>query len=177
MVKKISGRTQAISYVAMFSALLVVANFVYVPFGAMAISFVPTIAFLAGVLVNPWVALASGFIGDTMACMLNGYPPAPLILLGTASWGFVCGMVFKYLSGDWKKRLIVGGFLAYIVSSVVLTTVGLYFLIASGSNFWAFAFTRMPIQFANFVINLTMTIVVVKSIGKNKLKSVKERVV
>ena len=167
MVKKISGKTQAISYVAMFSALLVVTNFVYVPFGAMAISFVPTVAFLAGVLVNPWVALASGLIGDAIACFLNGYPPAPLILLGTASWGFVCGMVFKHLSGSWKKRLIVGGSLAYLVSSVILTSTGLYFMLANGSNFLLFTFARMPIQIVNFLINLIITFVVIKAVGKN----------
>ena len=170
MVKNLNNKTQVISYIAMFSALLVVANFVYVPLGAMAISFVPTIAFLAGVLINPWVALMAGLIGDTLGCFLKGYPPAPLILLGTASWGFVLGMVVKHCSWSFQKRMIIGGFLAYLVGSVLLTSTGMYLLTAKGSNYFLFVIARIPVQFLNFVVNLIITFMVLKSIRVNKSK-------
>ncbi len=170
MLKIRQNITSKIAYSALFVAMCFIANYTYLPVSAVfAISFVPTILFLSGILLTPFLGFAVGFVSDMLGCFAMGYPPNIYILLGSSLWGLIMGLSFKYLKTNYLLKLIVGGVVAFVICSMFLNSYGLYTYTSKGTPFLKYMLVRAPIQALNTAVNIMVTYFVMKIMQKSNL--------
>ncbi|MEG1520413.1 MAG: folate family ECF transporter S component [Clostridia bacterium] len=160
-------KTAYIAYTAIFTAICFVINYIYIPFGGMfAISFVPTICYLTGILLNPFLALVVGGLSDILGCFAKGYPPNIFILLGSSLWGLIMGLSYKYLKLSRLLKMVIGGVTSVVICSFLLNSYGIYTYATKGTPFLAFALPRLAVQIPNTIVNVAISYVLVRSLEK-----------
>ena len=120
------SKTQKLAYISVFSALLVAVNILQIPTPLAQLSLVATVACIAGILLGPVSGFAVAFVGDLIAGIiapLGVY--SPIIGIATSLFGLVPGIVFAYFKGNDLVKLIVSFVITFILSSVILNTIGL----------------------------------------------------
>lgn len=168
-------KTSYIAYTAIFTAICFAINYIYIPIGAIfAISFVPTVCFLAGILLNPFLAFVVGGLADILGCFAQGYPPNVFITLGSSLWGVFMGLSYRYLKFPRLVKMIIGSAIAVIVCSFFLNSYGLYTYTTKGTPFFLYAFTRFPVQLLNTIANVIVTFFVVRALERANLNKPKE---
>jgi len=153
--------TKTIAYTAMFAAISVVLNAVTIPFSIMgtAVSFNYIPCVLAGAFLGPIPGLLVGLIGDGLGVIIAPKGPwSPLITLGSAMMGLIPGLVFKIKKIHPMLLLLISFLGIYLVTTITLTTLGLYFIYAQGKKtFWVYLVGRIPMQSLVLGINIAIT--------------------
>ncbi len=120
------GRTQKLAYMSILSALSVVINMLQVSTQYAQLSFVATVCFVAGVLLGPIEGFTVAFIGDLIAAVVAPMGVySPIIGIATSLFGLVPGIIFAYFKGNVWVKGIISFVITFILSSVVLNTIGL----------------------------------------------------
>ena len=97
---------------------------------------------LAGILFGPWAGFVVGMLADIIGGVLSGYAINPLITLGAASIGLVCGLGWQKLSNlRTGLRLQCSVLAAHIVGSIVINSIALHIFYGYA---WAVLVARIP---------------------------------
>ena len=97
------------------------------PFARIGIENLPIV--MAGIWFGPFMGAAVGFGADYFGCFLKGYAPNPVTTVGFIAIGFVSGLVSMYMFRSNKTLAVILADLAgHIVGSMVIKTIGLYYL-------------------------------------------------
>lgn len=122
-------KLEKLVFAAMMTALSVVIGLVcktYFTFGAVRITFENVPIILSGMILNPVYGAVVGIASDLVSAPLSGFGVNPVITLGSASVGFVGGLVFKLLPKSKKLVLTVCSVMsAHIVGSMIVKSLGL----------------------------------------------------
>lgn len=162
---KTNSITSKIAYTAMFVAICFIINYLYIPFGSLfSVSFVPAVCFLAGITLNPILAIIVGGLADLLGCFAHGYAPNLFILLSTSLWGFFMGISYKYIKTKTIIRIIIGGVVGFVICSFFLNSYGLYTYTSKGTPFILYALTRAPIQLVNLAVNIFLVMLLDKAL-------------
>lgn len=165
------SKTQRMAYMAMFSALAVAVNILQIPFPLIQVSFVATVAFLAGVLLGAVDGFVVAFLGDLIAGIiapLGVY--SPIIGIGTGLLAFVPGLVFSHVRGRiWLKSIIVY-LITFVITSMLINTVGLAMIYSYMSLAERIALlpATLLVHAINCVLSIIMTKVLKKSLPLSK---------
>ena len=123
------GSVKVLVACALFVAMsIVLGKFLSIKIGDnIRVSFENLSLLLSGILFGPLIGMITAVIADVVGCFLYGYSINPVITLGAASIGFIAGMVSTFSR---KKTgiisITVAVFLAHIVGSMVVKSIGLY---------------------------------------------------
>ena len=120
--------------------------------------------FLASVAFGPIAGMTVGIAEDVIGCMLAGYVWNPLITLGAALNGLLCGVIYKLLINRTEaQRITASVLLAHLVGSVLTKTLGL-------SLFYSLPFAvTLGWRFLNYVIVGTVEIFLLIYLLKSQL--------
>lgn len=160
------SKTQKVAYVSTFSALCVVVNIIQIPTPMVQLSFVSTVACLAGVLLGPINGFVVAFLGDLLAGIiapLGVY--SPIIGIGTSLFGLVPGIIFAFFKGKDYIKLAISFLITYILSSFLLNTIGLSLIYP---KFYVLAerLSTLPITFLFQVINCVISLILLRTLKR-----------
>jgi ECF transporter S component (folate family) len=156
------SKTQKLAYISMFVALCVVANIFQIPFPLVQVSFVATIACLAGVLLGPIEGFSIAFIGDLIAGIIAPTGVySPIIGVGTALFGLVPGLMFYYSKRGDVFNGIISFIITFILTSVIINTIGLTLIYSSGVLIEKIAL--LPLNLLFHAVNCALSIILIKT--------------
>ena len=119
-----------IAYIAVVTALNVVANFVEIKFLDTQFSVTIVLGLLSGVALGGGVGFASGFIGDLLGVILRGWLYMPWVGLSTAMFALLSGVCVEFLPLRFKGGLAIRMFIACLLSlficTVIINSTGFY---------------------------------------------------
>lgn len=164
------SKTQSFVYVAVLTAVCVVANVLQIPIYFVQISLVATVCFIAGVLLGPVKGFVVGFVGDLIAGIIAPMGVySPVIGVSTGLLGFIPGFIFAFFKGkDWV-RAIISFIITFLICSVVLNTLGLC-LIYPKVYVLLERVLDLPFTFAAHSVNCGLSILLLKRIKKTSLQ-------
>lgn len=82
---------------------------------------------LAGILFGPVAGFATGMVGDIIGCIYCGFGINPVITLGMALAGGICGLLFRYAQSlPTVPKLICSVYAGHIVGNMIVKTLGIY---------------------------------------------------
>ena len=114
------------------------------PFARIGIENLPIV--MAGIWFGPFVGGAVGLGADLFGCLLKGYPPNPVTTLGFVSIGIVSGMMSMYMAKNNKTlNIVLADLAAHIVGSMIIKTIGLYFLFGGQYPIYIMFLWRVPL--------------------------------
>ncbi len=160
------SKTQKIAYVSLFSALSVAVNVIQIPTPIVQLSFVSTIACIAGVLLGPINGFIVAFLGDLLAGIvapLGVY--SPIIGIGTSLFGLVPGIIFAFFKGKDYIKLIISFVITFILSSLLLNTIGLA-LIYPKYYVLSERLATLPITLLFQAINCVLSLVILRTLRR-----------
>lgn len=118
---------------AMLTALSIVIgifckNFLNFGLGLFRITFENFPVILGGIMFGPWVGAVIGFASDVISFVLSTqtFAISPVVTLGAALVGLVSGAVFHKSTNCGTKRIVLSVFLAHLVGSMIVKSVGLF---------------------------------------------------
>ena len=186
-----SSKAFRIAYVAVFTALLIVANMLLELFKFLDNQYSFTIFFssLAGVFLGPVLGFSSCILGDAIGFLLNsqGMTYMPWVGLSTGVFAFLAGLILRGIAEDkiWKVLLKIAVFcvVSFLVCTVGINSTGFYLFNKSigfstkvleyfsdkfGGNvtFWGYVAYRLffKLQILNSVINYALLFAVLPSL-------------
>ena len=81
---------------------------------------------LSGIVFGPIYGLAVGIVQDLVGCLMVGYTINPIITLGSAVIGTVCGLVYKHTKMlSQIPRISISVAIAHLLGSVMVKSIGL----------------------------------------------------
>lgn len=83
---------------------------------------------LSGIAFGPAAGMLVGIIADLVGCIMVGYTINPLVTLGAAAIGFICGFMPRLLTKtgmNVRLQLAITVAIAHLIGSVVIKTIGL----------------------------------------------------
>ena len=83
---------------------------------------------LSGIAFGPVAGMLVGIVADLVGCIMVGYTINPLVTLGAAAIGLICGFMPRLLTKtgmNSRLRLAITVAIAHLAGSVVIKTVGL----------------------------------------------------
>ena len=132
------------------------------PFARIGIENLPIV--MAGIWFGPFVGGAVGLGADLFGCLLKGYPPNPITTLGFVSIGLVSGMVSMYMFKNNKTLGIIAADLAgHIVGSMIIKTIGLYFLFGGQYPITIMFMWRIPLYIGIAVIESAVILLLMRN--------------
>ena len=129
---KVFGSTKVLIAAALLAAMsMVLGKFCAINIGSsIRIGFGGLPIQMAGMFFGPAVGAAVGLVADVIGCLLKGYSINPIITLGSASIGFVSGLMFHHVLKGMKKssvpKVAISDLAAHIIGSMIITSFGLY---------------------------------------------------
>lgn len=151
------SKTQSIVYMAMLSALCVVANVVQIPTPFFQASLVATMAFVAGVLMGGAKGFIVAFLGDLIAGIVapqGAY--SPIIGVGTGMLALIPGVMFHNTKFNVYVKIVISFALSFVVSSVLLNTIGVCLIYSPSTLVTRLA--ELPISLFVHCLNCTLSI-------------------
>lgn len=171
-------KTTKLAFIAMLSALCVIAN-IY-SFGSQDIkfSFVSLVCFVAGFILGPIGGFAVGFIGDLIAGLIFPFGVYnPIIALGSSLFGCIPGVIFGYFKGNNFIKTIISYLICYFICSVILNSTATYLMYFLGSTkystLFAYLAVRIPPTLITQLINLAISLLLVPALNRIKEMLVK----
>lgn len=80
----------------------------------------------SGIVFGPIYGLAVGIVQDLVGCLMVGYTINPIITLGSAMIGGICGLAYKHTKRLSRMlRISVSVTLAHLIGSVFTKSIGL----------------------------------------------------
>ncbi len=91
---------------------------------------------MAGMFFGPIIGGMVGLVADLLGCLMVGYTPIPLVMVGATTVGVVSGCMAWYvyprqLQALGSLRVYVPVFVAHVIGSVLIKSVGLSHFYAS----------------------------------------------
>lgn len=97
---------------------------------------------LSGILFGPVAGFVTGAVGDILGCFYCGFGINPVITLGMALVGGLCGLVFRVTSKfPLIPRLLCAVYVGHIVGNMLVKTMGIYWWYATP---WPTLVLRIP---------------------------------
>ncbi|MBP5361989.1 MAG: folate family ECF transporter S component [Ruminococcus sp.] len=163
---KLFGNVRVLIIAALLTALSGAVGKVFsidvMPFARIGIENLPIV--LAGIWFGPFVGAAVGFGADYFGCFLKGYPPNPVTTLGFVSIGLVSGLVSMYLFKKNKTlTIILADLAAHIVGSMIIKTIGLYYLFGGQYPITLMLMWRVPLYIGIVIVESTLIILLMKN--------------
>ena len=155
------SKAKLIAYIAVLTAISALTNmFSIVIDNNFAISFVAIPCFIAGYMFGCVEGFAVGFIGDIIGCLIMPKGVySPILSLSSGLWGFIPGVMFKYVKGKDSIKTIICFILSLIICTAFLNTFGLWYVYAMGKKaFWAYLWVRLPWQALVTLINMFISL-------------------
>ena len=154
-MQKNSSKTRWNVKTMVFMALLVAMHLILtrvfvIELGAYRIAIGSVCTILSGLWLGPLAGAICGFASDLLGCFMRGYAINPIITFAAVCWGLIPAFMRPILGERSKKAKTIGiiviVFVTSLVSSLVLTTMGL--VLIQGYNFYAI----IPGRIVQFVI-------------------------
>ena len=164
-------KTQRLAYIAMLCATSVAVNVIQIPFPLIQVSFVATIAFLAGVLLGAVDGFAVAFLGDLIAGIVA--PTGiytPVIGIGTGLLAFVPGLIFSHVKAEIWVKGVISYAITFVLTSVLLNTVGLgmlYTYMTVAERIALLPLTLL-VHAINCVLSILITMLLKRTLPPNK---------
>lgn len=151
------SKTQNLVYMAIFSALCMVANIVQIPTPFIQASLVATMAFMSGILFGGAKGFIVAFMGDLIGGIIAPQGVySPIIGVGTGMLGLIPGVVFYNVRLNDLLKIIISFALTFIVSSVLLNTVGVCLIYSPSALMIRLG--ELPIALVVHVLNCLLSI-------------------
>lgn len=132
------------------------------PFARIGIENLPIV--MAGIWFGPFVGAAVGFGADYFGCFLKGYAPNPVTTFGFIAIGFVSGLVSMYMFKNNKTLAVILADLAgHIVGSMIIKTIGLYYLFGGQYPITIMFAWRVPLYLAIVAVESTLIILLMRN--------------
>ena len=172
--------TQKIAIMGMLTALMVVVNVFSIQVTpSIAISFVQTIALIAGLTLGPYFAFIVGFLGSCIGFFINPLGAYNVLFdIATGLIGFIFGYAFifyrKVIKNKSPIKFIITLLIAYILVTIICTaginTVACYVLYSNGTKtFFVYLFGRLPFQLISTGINVIISSILTLALNKVEL--------
>lgn len=120
-----------IAYIAVVTAMNVVANFIKIDFLDTQFSFMLATALLSGVILGTLAGFASGFIGDLLGFFMHGGIYMPWVGLSTAMFALISGVCVEFLpfhfKGGLALRMALACVLSFLVCTIAINSTGFYY--------------------------------------------------
>lgn len=161
MQKNNLKNVRVMAFAAMLIAMnIVLARVLKIEVGpTIRITFSQVPIFLCGLWFGPIVGGISGFLGDLIGSLLQGYAPNPFISCSAMLTGIIPGImgiyVFKRNLNWWKIAVMLS--INGLVGSLGLTTLGLHLYYGTP---WSVLYASRPIQTVTLVITNTVIITI-----------------
>ena len=168
---KLEG-SKKIAVTAMLVALSFIANTLAFGTNLWKFSFVPTVSFIAGVLLGPGGGFTVGFLGDLIAGIIAPQGVYnPIIAIASSLWGFIPGVIFGYFRKHFILNTVINYVIGFIVCSLFLNTSATYFMYLSSSTKYPtlisyVSYRIIPTLITVFVINTTLSALLYPIINK-----------
>ncbi len=132
------------------------------PFARVGIENLPII--MAGIWFGPFVGAAVGFGADYFGCFLKGFAPNPVTTLGFVSLGIVSGIASMYMFKNNKTlNIIFADLAAHIVGSMIIKTIGLYYLFGGQYPITIMFAWRIPLYIGLVVVESALILLLMKN--------------
>ncbi|MBQ3495798.1 MAG: folate family ECF transporter S component [Clostridia bacterium] len=168
---KLEG-SKKIAVTAMLVALAFIANVGASGPDLWKFSFVPTVSFIAGLVLGPGGGFTVGFLGDLIAGIIAPQGPYnPIIAIASSLWGFIPGVIFGYFRKHFILNTVISYVIGFIVCSLFLNTSATYFMYSSISTKYPtlisyVSYRIIPTLITAFVINTPLSILLYPIINK-----------
>lgn len=174
---KAMPRTRKIAFIAVFTALAVVANMFTVPIsGSNVLSFTYLVCFLAGIYLGVVPGLTVGFLGDLLGHLIM--PKAdfynPFIAISSALLGVIPALVWLIPKLKKPDKLLIATAVCAVVCTAGINTYGLWWWLSwsmegFSKTFWVYLAARAPFQLVMVVANYILTYVILETKVLDKL--------
>ena len=132
------------------------------PFARIGIENLPIV--MAGIWFGPFVGGAVGFGADMFGCLLKGFPPNPVTTLGFVSIGIVSGLVSMYMFRSNKTlSIVLADLAAHIVGSMIIKTIGLYYLFGGQYPITIMFMWRVPLYIGIVIVESAVILLLMKN--------------
>ena len=121
-----------IAYIAVMSALAVIANIFDINLGggAAKLSFVSTVLIMAGAIFGPLIGFVIGFMGDAIEFLIapSGIY-SPFIGISNGTIALIAGFVFIiFAKQNLIIKVLISSVLTYIICTIAISSTGLYII-------------------------------------------------
>ncbi len=154
---------RALILTAIFAALsIVLGKFAAINIGeTLRISFESFPIMLTSFLFGPVYGAACGVLADVLGCVLRGYALIPLITVASALMGVIPALMRRFLPvGNHTAKIMISGFAAHVVCSMIIKTVALDLVYKTG--FFALLATRVPVYIVTAAVESYLCAVILK---------------
>ena len=161
--------TKKIAYISVLTALCSLTNMYSLNIDkTFSISFIAIPCFVAGCLLGYIEGFAVGFVGDLIGCMIMPKGTySPILSLSSGLWGFIPGVIFKYLDINDYIKTVISFLICLIVCTWFLNSFGLWYIYAMGKKtFWVYMYLRIPLQSLNTLINGVLCLALIPVLKK-----------
>lgn len=141
---------------------------------SMRISFVYSAWIIAGATLGAIGGGIAGAISDIICSLALGWTINPLITLSNFIFPCIIGLAFKFIpTKGYIIKMCIGTALATLVSTMFVTTLGLYTMYGIEINFFAYMLSTRMFQLIVIAINLGICLVLYPPIKKLKMFNLK----
>lgn len=140
---KLNKRLSTMVFCALLAAMtMIFKRFAVVNLDWFRISLENTPVLLSGILFGPIAGIVTGAVGDILGCFYCGFGINPVITLGMALVGGLCGLLFR-ITLRWVllARLLVAVYSGHIIGNMIVKTMGIYWWYATP---WPTLVLRIP---------------------------------
>ena len=171
------GKAHKIAYVAVMTALTVVANmFFEFKLADTQFSLTIVVSALTGILIGPLFGFVACFLGDLVGFLYHsaGFAYMPWIGLSMGFVALISGFLVNGINSKGNVLLFYGKLAAVCLSTFLLCTVAInttaFWLLYSKVDYWTYLISRLFIQgqIWNSLVNYTLLIVFVPILGRIK---------
>ena len=159
------SKTQSIVYMAILSALCMVANIVQIPTPFLQASLVATMAFVSGILLGGAKGFVVAFMGDLIAGIIAPQGVySPIIGVGTGMLGLIPGVIFYNTKFNDYVKIVISFIMTFVISSVLLNTIGVCLIYSPSALVTRLA--ELPISLIVHCLNCLLSIGVYQILKK-----------
>ena len=140
---KLNKRLSTMVFCALLAAMtMIFKRFAVVNLDWFRISLENAPVLLSGILFGPIAGFVTGAVGDILGCFYCGFGINPIITLGMALVGGLCGLLFR-ITPRWVllARLLVAVYSGHIIGNMIVKTMGIYWWYATP---WPTLVLRIP---------------------------------
>ncbi len=159
---KLNKRLSTMVFCALLAAMtMIFKRFAVVNLDWFRLSLENTPVLLSGILFGPVAGLVTGAVGDILGCFYCGFGINPLITLGMALTGGLCGLLFRVMPKlPLLPRLLIAVYAGHVVGNMIVKTIGIYWWYATP---WPTLVLRIPTYLIIGAIEIAIFCVLLKN--------------
>ena len=143
---KLNKRLSTLVFCALLAAMtMIFKRFSVVNLDWFRVSLENTPVLLSGILFGPIAGFVTGAVGDILGCFFCGFAINPVITLGMALVGGLCGLICR-ITPHWPfwAKLLCAVYAGHIVGNMIVKSLGLYWWYTTP---WPILALRIPTFF------------------------------